>query len=357
MRKPKFTAVPHEVIDTHLADLSGPELKVLLVILRLTYGWNRDTRQVSLSQMVSLSGLSRSACCDSIRSLEAKKLIRATRNSSESGAHSPSTYEPLFEEDTLVAVADHPLSAETTTPLSAGTTSIRNIEKEQIEKEFPSVGSLSGNTPLTDKSIKWVAQRFRDHGHKLTAQESRETVEWLGTLECSEEDLEAALAGYFADPYWQEKGYPPSAFRKQFEKYRQTPTPRTAPETPQPAAPETMAVALTWRQDIRYGEYLATLAKYGRRITETEAERAYPTWCTLTDEQKAKTIADAEYVASNASNPKYIPGPVKHLSDKPWTAIRADVVPRTERQITDDARFQRQLAMLNKMNPSGVRKQ
>lgn len=173
MRKPKFTPVPHEVIDTHLADLSGPELKILLVILRLTHGWNRDERQVSLSKMVDLSGLSRSACCDAIKSLEARTLVRVTHNSNGSGGHGSNSYEPVFDDDTLVAQEDYPLSAETTTPLSATATSIRNIEKEQIEKEL-TPPTPSENPP--EPTHQDVINRINSEGYGLLGAGARSVV-------------------------------------------------------------------------------------------------------------------------------------------------------------------------------------
>jgi phage replication O-like protein O len=50
---PRYTQVPDELFDELLAELSGSELKVLLYVIRRTFGFKRDSDHISLSQMVS----------------------------------------------------------------------------------------------------------------------------------------------------------------------------------------------------------------------------------------------------------------------------------------------------------------
>jgi DNA-binding Lrp family transcriptional regulator len=88
--------------------------------------------------------------------------------------------------------------------------------REDLREVEPSVVS---HTPITEKSLKWVSQRFRNAGKKLAASEQREMMEWLGEVPNCEEDVEASLAKFFLDDYWRQKGFPPSAYRGQFEKY------------------------------------------------------------------------------------------------------------------------------------------
>jgi phage replication O-like protein O len=49
-RSPRYTQVPDELFDLLLPRLSGAELKVLLYIVRRTFGWKKDSDRISLSQ-------------------------------------------------------------------------------------------------------------------------------------------------------------------------------------------------------------------------------------------------------------------------------------------------------------------
>nr|MDP9471051.1 replication protein [Chloroflexota bacterium] len=50
---PNFTQVPDELFDVLMPQLSDAELRVLLYIVRRTFGFKRDADAISLSQMVS----------------------------------------------------------------------------------------------------------------------------------------------------------------------------------------------------------------------------------------------------------------------------------------------------------------
>jgi Bacteriophage replication protein O len=50
---PNYTPVPDELFDEQLPDLSGAELKVLLYVIRRTFGFKRESDNISLSQMLN----------------------------------------------------------------------------------------------------------------------------------------------------------------------------------------------------------------------------------------------------------------------------------------------------------------
>ena len=50
---PNYTPVPDELFDELMVELSGAELKVLLYIIRRTFGFKRDADMISLSQMLN----------------------------------------------------------------------------------------------------------------------------------------------------------------------------------------------------------------------------------------------------------------------------------------------------------------
>jgi phage replication O-like protein O len=56
---PNFTAIPNVLLDDHMADMKEAELRITLAIARKTFGWHKSADQLSLSQLMELTGLSR----------------------------------------------------------------------------------------------------------------------------------------------------------------------------------------------------------------------------------------------------------------------------------------------------------
>lgn len=89
---PNATQVPNEILDKHLPDLKGAELKVLLYLIRKTFGYNkRHGDHISLSQITKGTktkegkqidrgtGLSRKTAIEAIKFLEKAGLIDVIR--------------------------------------------------------------------------------------------------------------------------------------------------------------------------------------------------------------------------------------------------------------------------------------
>src|SRR5947209_18974009 len=77
---PNYTPVPDQLFDEHLCFLSGAELKVLLYIIRRTFGFKKDSDTISLSQM--LGGIERrdGTVLDRGVGLSKKTLLQALRD-------------------------------------------------------------------------------------------------------------------------------------------------------------------------------------------------------------------------------------------------------------------------------------
>ena len=80
MQKINFTMVPNEIIDEHLKDLTGAELKILLAITRKTIGWHKDTDWISNQQMMEITGLSRPTVTETVNKLINKGLVIKTKD-------------------------------------------------------------------------------------------------------------------------------------------------------------------------------------------------------------------------------------------------------------------------------------
>ena len=107
---PNYTTVPDELFDQLLPDLSDAELRVLLYIIRRTFGFKRESDNISLSQLVNGitttdgrvldrgAGLSKSAAAKAVRSLAQKGVILSTRNRSVERGDEPTTYGLRFKD-------------------------------------------------------------------------------------------------------------------------------------------------------------------------------------------------------------------------------------------------------------------
>ncbi len=106
---PNYTQVPDELFDRQLPDLTGAELKVLLYIMRRTFGWKKDSDNISLKQMVEGitkkdgtiqdrgAGLSKSAAAKAVKGLIAKGVIVSQRDRSPEKGNEPTTYAVRFK--------------------------------------------------------------------------------------------------------------------------------------------------------------------------------------------------------------------------------------------------------------------
>ncbi len=101
---PNSTQTPDAVFDYWLTRLTGGELRVLLFLIRRTYGWKREQDDVSISQFVhgitdrhgnkiaEGTGISRSTAIGAVKKLLVKELIHKAENRDRVGADEAPTY-------------------------------------------------------------------------------------------------------------------------------------------------------------------------------------------------------------------------------------------------------------------------
>ncbi len=104
-RSPNYTMVPDELFDEVMADLSGAELKVLLYIIRRTYGFKKQRDDISLNQICHGittrggqvldhgTGLSRSTVKVALHTLLARNIIIADHRESSQHGYEATTYQ------------------------------------------------------------------------------------------------------------------------------------------------------------------------------------------------------------------------------------------------------------------------
>jgi hypothetical protein len=106
--RPTTTPTPDEIFDVWLSELSGSELKVLLYIVRRTFGFKKDADRISLTQICEGivtregkvldrgTGLSRTSASRAVKTLESLGLIVVSRSQGTSGEYAANTYRLRF---------------------------------------------------------------------------------------------------------------------------------------------------------------------------------------------------------------------------------------------------------------------
>ena len=101
---PRYTQVPDELFDDLMSHLSGAELKVLLYIIRRTFGFKKDVDNISLNQICKGiitrdgevldkgTGLSQQSVITALKGLVEKNAIVAKRRSSKERGYESTTY-------------------------------------------------------------------------------------------------------------------------------------------------------------------------------------------------------------------------------------------------------------------------
>src|SRR3954447_19391978 len=102
---PNYTQVPDELFDRQLPELSGAELKVLLYIMRRTFGFKKDSDNISINQICRGittkdgrvldrgTGLSKSTAQLAIKGLLDKNVILTTKRVSKEKGNEATTFE------------------------------------------------------------------------------------------------------------------------------------------------------------------------------------------------------------------------------------------------------------------------
>jgi hypothetical protein len=102
--KPKYTPVPDEVFDELLSKVSGNQLKVLMYIIRRTFGFQKDSDNISINQMLCGItkkeggkqdrgvGLSKPTILQCLRDLTLMGIIIPKRRQSSENGDEPTNY-------------------------------------------------------------------------------------------------------------------------------------------------------------------------------------------------------------------------------------------------------------------------
>jgi phage replication O-like protein O len=177
---PNYTQVPDDVMDVLMPELSGAELKVLLYIIRRTFGFKKQADAISLNQIMNGittnngrvldrgTGLSESTVLSALKGLIQKDVIVAERRRSATKGDQPTIYS-LHMAETEEALPENRGRGEVEIgdppPLQSGT---QETVEQQTEGQDRSklrtvpIEDYAGARDVLLPIVEDIAREFRD---------------------------------------------------------------------------------------------------------------------------------------------------------------------------------------------------
>jgi hypothetical protein len=158
------TPVPDVLFDELLLQLDNAELRVLLYIIRRTYGFKKRSDDISISQMVDGikrkdgtvldggTGMAKSSVTRALSGLLAKRIIVARRNQSRERGNEPTTYALRLKANEQIPLVPNagqaPLVPPVVPPLSHGRdTQETVIQQTDLSNIRTAAQKTNNNTP------------------------------------------------------------------------------------------------------------------------------------------------------------------------------------------------------------------
>jgi hypothetical protein len=151
---PTYTQIPDEFFDELMVHLNEAELRVLLYLMRRTFGFKKEADSVSLKQLVEGitardgraldhgTGLSKSAVQRGLKGLREKQVIVAVRNRTPEQGDVATTYRLRLSGEAIDQPDTPPWSASgpggtppATTPLDRQRTTQETVEQQTVKQE------------------------------------------------------------------------------------------------------------------------------------------------------------------------------------------------------------------------------
>lgn len=140
---PNYTQTPNILFDDWLPFLSLVELRVLMIIMRKTFGWHKIRDRISLSQLEKLTGSKRSSITTATKKLEKRGLILKTKEGKNGTEET--YYELIIIEDSNNSYQS--FSGTPTSPFSGPTKETLTKEiKKNTKKKAPAVPPVTLNS-------------------------------------------------------------------------------------------------------------------------------------------------------------------------------------------------------------------
>jgi hypothetical protein len=146
---PNYTQTPNELFDSLMKNMDLAELKVVMAVIRYTFGYHRFDFTLSLKKMADLTGLSESSVIAGATAAEEHGLIRRVVNGKRSTtwvAVTTSNIEAVYAKSTPNSEAKLPQKSRQfrkTTPKNGEQTGLKKEDKERKIDLYPLAQALA----------------------------------------------------------------------------------------------------------------------------------------------------------------------------------------------------------------------
>lgn len=186
---PNYTQTPNDLFDHWLPLLSESELKVLLVIMRKTFGWHKVRDRISNSQLAKFTGMLEETVIKAAKSLHSKGVI--TRNVIGTIGKQETYYELVIQEDSNNSYP----SVQPSGPLGSNppvqTESQKKLyPKETITKE---IAAAKENGAASDKKNVSHSLIFKNTKGEATPVSESDIYKYFLKLPYSTEEIQEAI--------------------------------------------------------------------------------------------------------------------------------------------------------------------
>jgi hypothetical protein len=187
---PSYTQVPDELFDVLMSYLADAELRVLLYIIRRTFGFKRDADAISLSQMVSGittrdgrvldhgTGLSKATVARGLKGLRDKGIIIAERHSSAERGHEATSYRLKFKTDSP-SLSQQQDRAHSAPPVSRSRQAVSQLRDIQQTANRKTDSEYSNEMTLVDET---EMEKRGDEGLTTSQSDQSRSSSEMGSL-------------------------------------------------------------------------------------------------------------------------------------------------------------------------------
>lgn len=156
MISPGFTAIPNDLMEVLLSEaLNNTERRILLFIARKTYGFQKNSDQISLTQFENKLKISRPTLVRTLERLKLVKLVQLVRKGRSRLASNEWLIDPSDYQNKLVHLGQLVKSD------PKQLVKLRQHTKESITKERNRVYLLEGNAEKQDTGLGFNASTRR----------------------------------------------------------------------------------------------------------------------------------------------------------------------------------------------------
>jgi phage replication O-like protein O len=241
--KPNFTQVPNVLLDDFMSQVDSDTFKVLMVICRKIYGYHKDSDRISLSQLQSISGLTRKMVKKAIRILIERKVLYILEN--ETRTHARRYTLILSENSTWIPQEPSVDPSGTLTgshkdPHEDPTETLQNKKKENKQniflnkeaeyqknkhseiavKEYIVNNNVGDAQPsrITNQINEWFITLWKEYYKMPYKADLFETERLAVELNHDWESFLLIVKSYQDDPFWAKISMSPKMLRKAWDK-------------------------------------------------------------------------------------------------------------------------------------------